>query len=94
MWVTRAGLSLDPGMARAHYLLDNQQSEAGQRFDALGTLFKPVDLPAHGSIGLSPGWRVWEVGAGAASVPAWIAEQTKGHVLATDIDTTWLESRG
>ena len=79
-------------MARAHYLLDNQQSEAGQRFDALGTLFNPSTFRHMGSMGLSPGWRVWEVGAGAASVPAWIAEQTKGHVLATDIDTTWLEA--
>ena len=43
------------------------------------------------SIGLSPGWRVWEVGAGGVSVPEWIAEQTHGHVLATDIDTSWLD---
>jgi hypothetical protein len=53
-------------MARAHYLLDNQQSEAGQRFDALGTLFNPSTFRHMGSMGLSPGWRVWEVGAGAA----------------------------
>ena len=44
------------------------------------------------SIGMSPGWRVWKVGAGGPGLPAWIAEQTKGHVLATDIDTTWLEA--
>ena len=25
-------------------------------------------------------------------MPAWIAAQTKGHVLATDIDTTWLRA--
>ena len=43
------------------------------------------------SIGLSHGWRVWEVGAGGSSVPAWIAEQTNDQVLATDIDTIWLE---
>ncbi len=79
-------------MAREHYLLDNQQSEAGQRFDALATLFNPSTFRHMVSIGLSPGWRVWEVGAGGPTVPAWIAEQTKGHVLATDIDTTWLEA--
>jgi SAM-dependent methyltransferase len=75
-----------------HYLLDNQQSEAGQRFDALATLFNPSTFRHMVSIGLSPGWRVWEVGAGSSTVPAWIAEQTKSHVLATDIDTTWLEA--
>jgi SAM-dependent methyltransferase len=79
-------------MAHARYLLDNQQSEAGQRFDALGTLFNPSTFRHMGSIGLSLGWRVWEVGAGGTSVPAWIAEQTKADVLATDIDTTWLEA--
>ena len=79
-------------MAREHYLLDNQQSEAGQRFDAFATLFNPSTFRHMVSIGLSPGWRVWEVGAGGPTVPAWIAEQTEGHVLATDIDTTWLEA--
>ncbi len=79
-------------MAREHYLLDNQQSEAGQRFDALATLFNPSTFRHMVSIGLSPGWRVWEVGAGGPTVPAWIAEQTRGQVLATDIDTTWLEA--
>jgi SAM-dependent methyltransferase len=79
-------------MAREDYLLDNQQSEAGQRFDAFATLFNPSTFRHMVSIGLSPGWRVWEVGAGGPTVPAWIAEQTNGHVLATDIDTTWLEA--
>ncbi|MGA2527720.1 MAG: methyltransferase domain-containing protein [Acidimicrobiales bacterium] len=79
-------------MTSEHYLLDNQQSEAGQRFDALATLFNPSTFRHMVSIGLSPGWRVWEVGAGSSTVPAWIAEQTKSHVLATDIDTTWLEA--
>ena len=79
-------------MACEHYLLDNRQSEAGQRFDAFATLFNPSTFRHMVSIGLSPGWRVWEVGAGGPAVPAWIAEQTKGHVLATDIDTTWLEA--
>jgi len=79
-------------MASEDYLLDNRQSEAGQRFDALGTLFNPSTFRHMESMGLSLGWRVWEVGAGSASVPAWIAEQTKAHVLATDIDTTWLDA--
>jgi SAM-dependent methyltransferase len=79
-------------MAREHYLLDNQQREAGQRFDALATLFNPSTFRHMQAVGLSVGWRVWEVGAGGASVPAWIAKQTKSYVLATDIDTTWLEA--
>lgn len=77
-------------MAGEQYLLDNQQAEAGQRFDALAELFDLSTFRHLLSVGLGPGWRVWEVGAGGASVPTWIAEQTHGFVLATDIDTSWL----
>jgi SAM-dependent methyltransferase len=76
------------------YLLDNQQVEAGQRFDALSVLFNPSTFRHAQAVGLAPGWRVWEVGAGSPSVPAWFAEQVgaQGHVLATDIDTSWLDT--
>jgi len=75
------------------YLLDNQQAEAGQRFDALSVLFNPSTFRHARAVGLGVGWRVWEVGAGSSSAPAWFAEQvgSEGHVLATDIDTSWLE---
>jgi SAM-dependent methyltransferase len=81
-------------VAEEHYLLDNQQTQAGQRFEALAELFNPSTFRHMRSVGLSPGWRVWEVGAGGSSVPEWIAEQTHGHVLATDIDTSWLDREG
>lgn len=75
------------------YLLDNQQTEARQRFDALSLLFNPWTFRHLQAVGLAPGWRVWEVGAGGPSVPTWLAEQVRpgGHVLATDIDTRWLD---
>jgi hypothetical protein len=66
-------------MGNEEYLLDNQQVEAGQRFDALSELFNPSTFRHAQAVGLAAGWRVWEVGAG-------------GHVLATDIDTSWLDS--
>jgi SAM-dependent methyltransferase len=74
------------------YLLGNQRAEAGQRFDAMAQLFDPVTFRHLDAIGLGPGWRCWEVGAGGASVPAAIAERVgaAGYVLATDIDTSWL----
>ncbi len=81
-------------MSEENYLLDNQQTQAGQRFDALAELFNPSTYRHMQSVGLSPGWRVWEVGAGGASVPEWIVEQTRGHVLVTDIDTSWLDRQG
>src|SRR4051794_5254950 len=75
------------------YLLANQRAEAGQRFDALAELFDASTFRHLIAVGLGPGWRVWEVGAGGPSVPAWLADQvgTTGRVLATDIDTRWLD---
>lgn len=78
-------------MVQRRYLLDNQQAEAGERFDALSELFNPSTFRHMEALGLSSGWRVWEVGAGGPSVPTWIAARSGGHVLATDIDTSWLE---
>ncbi|MGH3344163.1 MAG: methyltransferase domain-containing protein [Carbonactinosporaceae bacterium] len=75
------------------YLLDNQQAAAGERLDALSALFNPWTFRHLEALRLAPGWRVWEVGAGSPSVPGWIADQVRpgGHVLATDIDTRWLD---
>lgn len=74
------------------YLLDNQQTEAGQRFDALSLLFDSWTFGHLDAVGLAPGWRVWEVGAGGLSVPTWLADRVSpgGQVLATDVDTRWL----
>jgi SAM-dependent methyltransferase len=78
------------------YLLDNQQAEAGSRFDALSALFDPSTFRHMRAVGVRSGWRVWEVGAGSPSVPSWLARQVgpDGSVLATDIDTSWIDGPG
>ncbi|MGW0993731.1 methyltransferase [Streptomyces sp. NPDC002520] len=74
------------------YLLDNQQTEAGERFDAFATLFDPTTFRHLEACGLGPGWRCWEVGAGGTSVVSWLAKKVgpTGKVVATDIDTSRL----
>jgi SAM-dependent methyltransferase len=78
------------------YLLDNQQAEAGRRFDALAQLFDPVTFRHLAAVGVSAGWACWEVGAGGVSVPAWLAERVgpSGRVVATDLDTSWMPAEG
>ena len=78
------------------YLLNNAQPEAGERFDALATLFDPSTFRHFAAIGVSEGWRAWEVGAGGPSVPRWLAERVgpRGRVVASDIDTSWLGGPG
>lgn len=75
------------------YLLDNQQSEAGVRFGALAELFDPVTFRHVDRLGIGPGMRCWEVGAGGPSVPLGLAERVGpgGAVVATDIDVSWTE---
>ncbi len=79
-------------MARERgYLLDNQQAEAGARFDALSVIFDPSTFRHIDDLGIGEEWRCWEVGAGGPSVPRWLAGRVgwKGRVLATDIDVSW-----
>jgi SAM-dependent methyltransferase len=81
-------------MGEDGYLLDNRQREAGQRFDALSQLFNPTTFRHLAAVGLVLGWAVWEVGAGGPTVPRWLASQVghAGRVVATDIDTAWMDS--
>ncbi|MET8680489.1 methyltransferase domain-containing protein [Streptomyces sp. NPDC004647] len=78
------------------YLLDNRQAEAGERFTALSALFDPTTFRHFETVGVGEGWRCWEVGAGGRTVPAWLAERVgpTGHVVATDIDTSWMREAG
>lgn len=74
------------------YLLDNRQAQAGDRFAAISALFDAWTFRQIDRLGIAPGWRVWEVGAGGPAVPSWLAGRVgpQGHVLATDIDLSWL----
>ncbi|MGR6969766.1 methyltransferase domain-containing protein [Streptomyces cynarae] len=73
------------------YLLDNRQTEAGRRFEALSALFDPATFRHIEGFGIGLGWRCWEVGAGGTSVISWLARKVgpTGQVVATDIDTSW-----
>lgn len=74
------------------YLLDNRRTEAGERLDALATLFDPTTFRHLEGFGIGPGWRCWEVGAGGTSVVSWLAKKVgpTGKVVATDIETSRL----
>ena len=86
-----------PGSAPDHgYLLDNAQAEAGERFVALAELFDGVTRGHLNRLGVGPGWRCWEVGAGGRSIPEALAAAVgpAGYVLATDINPAWLDPHG
>ena len=85
------------GSAPDHrYLLDNARAEAGERFVALAELFDGVTRGHFDRLGVGPGWRCWEVGAGGRSIPEALAAAVgpTGYVLATDINPAWLDPHG
>lgn len=73
------------------YLLSGDGTEVRDRLTAIAALFNPSTFRHMGDLGLAPGWRCWEVGAGGTSVVQWMAQRTgpTGYVLATDVDVTW-----
>jgi SAM-dependent methyltransferase len=76
----RGDLRMRQRISRAHYA-------------SLGDLFNPSTFRHIDALGIRPGWRCWEVGAGGATVPAWLARRVApgGYVLATDIDVAALQ---
>ena len=82
------------GSASGHrYLLDNARAEAGERFAWMAELFDGVTRGHFDRLGVTAGWRCWEVGAGGRSIPEALAAAVgpTGHVLATDINPAWLD---
>ncbi len=70
------------------YLFANRQPGASSRLNALAQVFDPVTFAHLDAIGVTSGWKCWEVGAGSQSVPAWLESRVgpTGRVLATDLD--------
>jgi SAM-dependent methyltransferase len=62
-----------------------------ERLGLLEQLFDPVSRQRRDLV--RPGWRCLEVGAGRGSMAVWLAEKVgaSGQVVATDVDTTYLE---
>jgi len=75
------------------YLLDNAGAQAPARLTALATMFDRSTTRHLLDRGVGAGWSCLEVGGGNGSIASWLAERTlpNGHVVATDLDTRFLE---
>jgi SAM-dependent methyltransferase len=79
----------------AGYGLDNAWHKALSRLRSLEQWLDPATIRHLRARGVGAGWRCLEVGAGAGSVARWLCGQVcpGGEVVATDIDTRFLETR-
>jgi len=78
----------------AGYGLDNAWHKALTRLRSLEQSLDPATTRHLRARGVGAGWRCLEVGAGAGSVARWLCGQVcpGGEVVATDIDTRFLET--
>jgi ubiquinone/menaquinone biosynthesis C-methylase UbiE len=75
------------------YALDPAWHAERERLTSLTGLYDAATLHLAERLGLAPGWRCAEVGAGTGTVAELLAERVgpSGHVLAVDTDTRFLE---
>jgi ubiquinone/menaquinone biosynthesis C-methylase UbiE len=76
------------------YVFDNAHGETRERFPALSDLYDEETIRCLQALGVVAGSQCLEVAAGGGSIARWLASQvgTDGRVLATDLDTRFLES--
>jgi len=75
------------------YVFDNSATQATARFTALTAVFDPGTVGHLAAVGVAKGWKCLEVGGGGGSIASWLCDQVgpEGQVLATDLDTRFLE---
>src|ERR671936_3170110 len=76
----------------ATYAFGNAQEIQRERLATLASLFDPGTVAVLEPLGVGPGWRCLEVGAGGGSIASWLCERVApdGAVVATDLDATVL----
>lgn len=75
------------------YVYDPEFAEERARLAGMEALWDPGTFALLDELGVAPGMSCLELGAGAGSVAAWLAERVgpTGHVVAADPDTRYVE---
>jgi SAM-dependent methyltransferase len=78
------------------YLYDPTWQDERTRLSGLAALFDAVTIRHLSAVGVRPGWRCWEIGAGTGTIARYLADITGpgGRVVATDLDVRFLEHLG
>ena len=75
------------------YALSNAWELARERLSLLEATYDPASFRRAEALGIQPGWRCLDAGAGGGSFARWLASRVgeTGSVLAVDLDVTQLE---
>jgi 2-polyprenyl-3-methyl-5-hydroxy-6-metoxy-1,4-benzoquinol methylase len=79
---------------KSDYLLDNAWQHARERLALLEAGQDPGTIRYLEMVRVGPGWNCLEVGGGGGSIAEWLCHRVgpTGHVVATDIDTRFLDA--
>jgi SAM-dependent methyltransferase len=78
---------------RTYYVAkDSPDAFEGQRLALLTQVPDPITIRRLTDLGVGPGWRCLDAGAGDGSVARWLAQRVgpEGHVVATDLNPRFL----
>jgi SAM-dependent methyltransferase len=75
------------------YVFDQAWEAERARLAGLELGLDPGTIRHLETLRVGTGWRCWEIGGGGGSIAAWLCERVgdEGRVLATDLETTFLE---
>ena len=81
------------GTRQDEYVFDTADVAERQRLVDQTALWDQFTLRRLAEVGVGRGWRCLEIGAGTGSIAAWLLERVvpDGCVVATDVETRWLE---
>lgn len=88
-------MTLTPA-AGTRYMLDNVWHDARRRLSLLEEILDPGTvrrMSVVDALGVGPGWRCAELGAGGGSIARWLCAQVgpQGRVVALDLDTRFVD---
>jgi SAM-dependent methyltransferase len=77
---------------RLYFAKDSPDAFERERLAVLTRIADPITTRRLTDLGVGPGWRCLDVGAGDGSVARWLARRvgSKGHVVATDLNPRFL----
>jgi SAM-dependent methyltransferase len=78
----------------SEYTLPHALVGEQQRLGLMSALLDPIERARFAGLGVGPGWRCLELGCGNGSIAQALAERVAptGHVVASDIDLTYIEN--